>query len=101
MATIKVKYRASSAEDNDGVSFYQIIHQRKTRQLHTDYHVNPDEWNDNRSMVVTRPSSDRKSLIISIREGMGHDSEATIQIHLASLDTSGVGKANSLILKSL
>ena len=33
-----------------------------------------------------------------ISEGMGHDSEATTQIYLASLDTSVVDKANSLIL---
>ena len=36
-----------------------------------------------------------------ISEGMGHDSEATTQIYLASLDTSVVDKANSLILRSL
>lgn len=33
-----------------------------------------------------------------ITEGMGHDSEATTQIYLASLDTSVVDHANSLIL---
>lgn len=36
-----------------------------------------------------------------ISEGMGHDSETTTQIYLASLDTSVVDRANSLILKSL
>ncbi|MDE6120742.1 MAG: tyrosine-type recombinase/integrase, partial [Muribaculaceae bacterium] len=36
-----------------------------------------------------------------ISEGMGHDSEATTRIYLASLDTSVVDKANSIILKSL
>lgn len=36
-----------------------------------------------------------------ISEGMGHDSEATTQIYLASLATSVVDKANSLILSSL
>jgi len=36
-----------------------------------------------------------------ISEGMGHDSETTTQIYLASLDTSVVDKANSTILKSL
>lgn len=36
-----------------------------------------------------------------ISEGMGHFSEATTQIYLASLDTSVVDKANSVILKSL
>lgn len=34
-----------------------------------------------------------------ISEGMGHDSEETTRIYLASLDTSAVDRANSLILK--
>ncbi|MDE6669829.1 MAG: site-specific integrase [Muribaculaceae bacterium] len=36
-----------------------------------------------------------------ISEGMGHDSETTTRIYLASLDTSVVDHANSLILKAL
>lgn len=36
-----------------------------------------------------------------ISEGMGHDSEATTRIYLASLDTSVVDRANALILSSL
>lgn len=36
-----------------------------------------------------------------ISEGMGHDSELTTQIYLASLDTTVVDKANSLILNDL
>lgn len=36
-----------------------------------------------------------------INEGMGHDSESTTKIYLASLDTSVIDKANELILKSI
>lgn len=36
-----------------------------------------------------------------ISDGMGHDSEATTRIYLASLDTDAVDRANSMILKSL
>ena len=36
-----------------------------------------------------------------ISEGMGHDSETTTQIYLASLDTSVVDRANALIIKSI
>ncbi|MFI3293030.1 MAG: site-specific integrase, partial [Rikenellaceae bacterium] len=36
-----------------------------------------------------------------ISEGMGHDSEATTQIYLASLDTAIVDRANKMILKLL
>lgn len=39
--------------------------------------------------------------IAIISEGLGHDSETTTQIYLASLDASVVDKANSLIMKSL
>lgn len=39
--------------------------------------------------------------IATISEAMGHDSENTTRIYLASLDTTVVDKANSLILKSL
>ena len=43
-----------------------------------------------------------KNIPISvISEGMGHDSEATTRIYLASLDTMAVDKANSMILNSL
>ncbi len=36
-----------------------------------------------------------------ISEGMGHDSEATTRIYLASLDNMAIDKANRIILKSL
>ncbi len=43
-----------------------------------------------------------KNIPISvISEGMGHDSEITTQIYLASLDTTVVDRANSVILKAL
>ncbi len=36
-----------------------------------------------------------------ISEGLGHDSETTTRIYLASLDSMAIDKANSLILKSI
>lgn len=36
-----------------------------------------------------------------ISQGMGHDCESTTRIYLASLDSSVVDRANSMILKSL
>ena len=60
----------------------------------------------NLTMYVTRHSwaSIAKSQNIPlavISEGMGHDSEATTQIYLTSLDSSTIDKANGLILKKL
>ena len=58
------------------------------------------------TMYVARHSwasvAKNKNVPISvISEGMGHDSEMTTQIYLASLDTAIVDKANSMILNSL
>ena len=58
------------------------------------------------TMYVSRHSwasiARSKNIPISvISEGMGHDSEATTRIYLASLDTTAIDKANSTILKSL
>ena len=39
--------------------------------------------------------------LATISEAMGHDSENTTKIYLASLDTSQVDKENDIILKSL
>lgn len=89
MASIKVKYRASSVEDHEGAIYYQIIHERKVRQLNTEYHVRKEEWDDNRSMVVTKQSSERKSLILSIRERIRWDVERLTKI-AKKLDNEGI-----------
>lgn len=53
MATIKVKFRPSTVADREGTIYYQIIHERKVRQLLTDYKVFPPEWDESRAMVTT------------------------------------------------
>ena len=58
------------------------------------------------TMYVARHSwasaAKSKNIPISvISEGMGHDSETTTQIYLASLDTAVVDRANRIILKDL
>lgn len=57
MASIKVKYRASSVKHQDGTIYYQIIHERIPRQLFTEYHIFPNEWDTKRSLVITDPKS--------------------------------------------
>ncbi|WP_286156653.1 site-specific integrase [Bacteroides caecimuris] len=89
MASIKVKYRPSMIADHEGAIYYQIIHERKVRQLNTEYHVMPDEWDENRSMVTTKQSSERKSFILSIRERIRWDVERLTKID-KSLDVDGL-----------
>lgn len=89
MASIKVKFRPSTVADHEGTIYYQIIHDRKPRQLLTDYHVFPSEWDDNRSTVVTTQKSERKSVILSIRERIRWDVERLTKI-IRKLDNNGM-----------
>lgn len=89
MASIKVKYRPSTVVDREGAIYYQIIHERKVRQLTTDYHVHTFEWNESRSMVTASPDSERKFFIVSIRERIRWDVERLTKI-AKKLDTDGL-----------
>lgn len=80
MASIKVKFRPSIIDGHQGTVYYQIIHDRKVRQYHADYKVFPYEWDDKRSMVTTTRKSERKTLILSIRERIRWDVERLTKI---------------------
>ncbi len=80
MASIKVKFRPSSVPDREGTVYYQIIHERKVRQLLTGYKVFSYEWDEDRSMVITSQQSERKSFILSIRDRIRRDVERLVKI---------------------
>ena len=89
MASIKVKFRPSTVADHEGTIYYQIIHERKVRQLLSDYKVFPTEWDESRSMVTTTQKSERKSFILSIRERIRWDMERLTKID-RKLDANGL-----------
>lgn len=89
MASIKVKFRPSTVADHEGTIYYQIIHERKLRQLLSDYKVFPSEWDESRSMVTTTQKSERKSFILSIRERIRWDVERLNKI-TKKLDANGL-----------
>ena len=89
MASIKVKFRPSTVADHEGTIYYQIIHERKVRQLLSDYKVFPSEWDESRSMVTTTQKSERKAFILSIRERIRWDVERLIKID-RKLDANGL-----------
>lgn len=89
MASIKVKFRPSTVADHEGTIYYQIIHERRVRQLLSEYKVFPSEWDESRSMVMTTQKSERKSFILSIRERIRWDVERLIKID-RKLDANGL-----------
>lgn len=80
MTTIKVKFRPSTVIDREGTIYFQIIHKRKVRQLLTQYHISPNEWDDNRSMLKTNLKNDRSLFVESIRKRLQWDIERLTKI---------------------
>lgn len=70
MATVKIKFRASSHPDKAGTLFYQVIHDRVTRQIYTGYRLFPYEWNATESKIVIPADCDavRNRYLSSLRE---------------------------------
>ncbi len=89
MVSVKVKFRPSVPENLEGTIYYQIILERKSRQLKTDYHVFSSEWDERRSKVINSNNNERKSLIMSIRENIRRDIERLTKI-VKRLDNTGI-----------
>ncbi|MDE5930138.1 MAG: site-specific integrase, partial [Muribaculaceae bacterium] len=89
MASIKVMFRSSTVADREGTIYYQIIHERKVRQLLSDYKVFPSEWDASRSMVISSHKSERRSFILSVRERIRWDVERLTRIY-RRLDANGL-----------
>ena len=61
MATVKVKFRASSVPGKEGTLYYHLIHQRSLRWISTDYHVFPEEWNAKKSAIIVSNRNNRQA----------------------------------------
>ncbi len=88
MATIKVKFRPSTVDGQEGTIYYQIIQNRKPRQLLTDYHLFPSEWDTERSSVIINKDTLRKSLMLSLRMRLRWDVERITRI-IRNFDSQG------------
>lgn len=75
MASVKVKFRPSTVADREGAIFYQVIHERATKHILTDYHIFPDEWNAKTAKVIVGKRSNRQSVIFTIKELIKWDME--------------------------
>ena len=88
--------------------------EERTQYIYTGHNINRSLKNIGQELVLSLPLTmyvarhswasiaKSKNVPLSvISEGMGHDSEVTTRIYLASLDNMAIDKANSQILKSL
>lgn len=86
MASIKVKLHPSVIAGSEGTVYYQIIHNRRVRQLYTDYRLHPSEWDDRQSAITTGINPDRKNYLLDTRERIRRDITHITRI-IARLET--------------
>ncbi len=89
MASIKVKFNPSAVTGHEGTIYYQILHERKQRQLFSDYHVYSTEWDERRSMVTVAHKNERRLILLSIRERIRWDTERLNKI-IRKFDSDGL-----------
>lgn len=72
MATVKVKFRASSIAGKEGTLYYQLIHNRVIRQIHTGYKLFPFEWDPTCSAVLLDCKADesRGNYLLSLKRSL-------------------------------
>lgn len=91
MATIKLKFRASTVTGEPGRLYFQIIHRRITRQLPTDYSIFTSEWDVKKRLIVC---SDTKRFVAvsEIKENVRQDYRRIARI-VRQLENRGVAYA--------
>ncbi len=89
MATVKVKFRASSIEKKEGSLYFQVIHNRLVRQVHTDYKLFPSEWDAGTSGIVVASAAEeeRRNYLISVRTAVA-DGLSRLRSIIARLERS-------------
>lgn len=75
MATVKVKFRASSKPGKEGTLFFQVIHSRVTRQIATGYKIFEHEWDTAGSEIILTDNEPlRHDYLLSVKEALATES---------------------------
>lgn len=89
MATVKVKFRASSKPGKEGTLFFQVIHSRVTRQIATGYKIFEHEWDTAGSEIILTDNEPlRHDYLLSVKEALATESSKLRGI-IAHLDKTG------------
>lgn len=89
MATVKVKFRASSKPGKEGTLFFQVIHGRVTRQIATGYKIFEREWDAAGSEIILADNEPlRHDYLLSVKEALAAESSKLKGI-IARLDKTG------------
>ena len=70
MATIKLKFRASSVPGAEGTLYYQVIHKRNVKCISTGYHVFQNEWDEKAATLLVPPCGERRAELLLVRSAI-------------------------------
>lgn len=63
MASFKLKFRPSTLPEQEGTLYFQVIHRRTVRMIHTGFHIRQDEWNDTTSSIRIAGTPERQNFL--------------------------------------
>ena len=72
MASVRVKFKPSAVEGKEGVIYYQIIQNRVSRQLKTDYRIYSEEWDEIGGNILVK-ATERRNFLLSLNVYMKRD----------------------------
>ena len=103
MATVKTKFRASSSATKEGTLFYQVIHNRVARQIHTNYRLYPQEWDSERKEIIFPPGTGeiRRNYLVSLKTAVQEDSRRLKSVVLRLERTDNTYTAEDVVSKYL
>jgi len=52
MTSVKVKFRESTIKNKEGVLYFQLIHNRRTKLITSRFRLYPHEWNQRLSIII-------------------------------------------------
>ncbi len=90
MATIKLKFRASTTLEKEGRLYYQVIHRRVVRQVATDCYISPSEWDENDEHLLLSPTANtpRQRVLKNMADELQWQQEQLTDI-MKALEASG------------
>lgn len=74
MASVRVKFRASTVVGKEGVIYYQVIRNRVIRQITTEYRILSSEWDEKSGQITSSHSKvERCRVLTNIKERINLD----------------------------
>lgn len=98
MATIKIKFRPSTAAGREGTLCYRVIHERQSRLVSTGYKVYPSEWDKDTSRIRKLPGNPERQRYLTALERRVEEDLQRLRAIVRRLGLSGGFTAAQVVL---